>query len=100
MGVGPERNRGPLPLTRHKQEVNISNESRAHDPLLSSPGEEKKRERKHRLKKICQERKKKDPCLKIPQKMIGKKKKNGEEKKQKNYKILPEKKDPKNPPTV
>lgn len=36
--AGPERNRRPLPLIRHKQEVNISNESRAHDPLLSSQG--------------------------------------------------------------
>lgn len=42
MGAGPERNIRPLPLIRHKQEMNISNESRAHDPLLSSPGRKKK----------------------------------------------------------
>lgn len=41
VGVRPERNRRPLPLMRHKQEVNISNESRAHDPLLSRLGSEK-----------------------------------------------------------
>lgn len=38
MGSVPERNTRPLPLIRHIQEVNISNESRAHDPLLSSQG--------------------------------------------------------------
>lgn len=35
IGVGPER---PLPLIRHTQEVNILNESWAHDPQPSSPG--------------------------------------------------------------
>lgn len=39
MGAEPERNKRLLPLIRHKQEMNISNESRAHDPLRSSPGE-------------------------------------------------------------
>lgn len=46
MGAGEklEKNTRPLPLMRHIQEVNISNESRAHDPLLSSPGKKKKEE--------------------------------------------------------
>lgn len=46
MGAGPERDGWPLPLKRHKQEVSISNESRAHDPQLSSPGWRKKKKKK------------------------------------------------------
>lgn len=42
MGARPERNGRPPPLMRHKQEVNISNGSRAHDPKLPSPGRKKK----------------------------------------------------------
>lgn len=38
IGAGLERKRGLLPLIRHKQEMNISNESGAHDSLLSSAG--------------------------------------------------------------
>lgn len=41
MGTGPEINERPLPLIRHKQEESISNEFRAHDPLLSSVGRKK-----------------------------------------------------------
>lgn len=37
-GAGPERIVRPLPLIRHTQEVNILNESGAHDPQPSSPG--------------------------------------------------------------
>ncbi|MED6292930.1 hypothetical protein CHARACLAT_005604 [Characodon lateralis] len=92
MGAGPEKKGRPLPLMRHKQEVNISKESRAHDSQPSSPGAEKNKEQKIWIKSISQERKKRkaDPCLKIP-KMTGNKiceKKN-------KYKLLFEMKDPK-----
>lgn len=88
MGVEPERNRRPLPLRWHKQEVNISDESRAHDLLLSSPG----RKGKHRFKqkqKVSQERKK-ILVLKSPKIL----------EKQKIIKIPLEKKEPQNLPTV
>lgn len=40
IGARPERNIRPLPLIEHKQEVNISNASRAHNPLVFSPRKE------------------------------------------------------------
>lgn len=43
IGVGPEMNNRPLPFKRQKQEESISNESRAHGPLLSSQGRKKKK---------------------------------------------------------
>lgn len=43
MGAGPERNIRLLPLMRHKQEVSISNESRAHDSPGFEPGQGKKK---------------------------------------------------------
>lgn len=74
MGAGPERKGRPLPLMRHKQEVSISKESRAHDPQPTSPGLEKTNIKEQ--KSISQKREgggkkgKADPCLKIP-KMTG-----------------------------
>lgn len=90
MGAEPERNKRLLPLIRHKQEMNISNESRAHDPLRSSPGEgTNKEDSKYKPKK------KKRSLLENPKKeRKEEKKKNQRWKKKKNYKILPEKKEP------
>lgn len=42
VGAGPGIIHRPLPLIRHKQEESISMESRAHRPLRSSQGREKK----------------------------------------------------------
>lgn len=46
MRTGPGMNKRPLPLIRHKQEESISKESRAHRPLLSSQGDEKRNDEK------------------------------------------------------
>ena len=59
MGAGPESNERPLPLIRHKQEVNISNESRAHDPQPSSPGRKNEKKRRYGHEKILAKREKK-----------------------------------------
>lgn len=83
IGVGPERIVRPLPLIRHTQEVNILNESWAHDPPAFQPGEERKIQNKN----ISQKKKKK----KIP---VWKSQKQLELKTEKKDKILPEMKEP------
>lgn len=67
IGVGPERIVRPLPLIRHTQEVNILNESWAHDPPAFQPGEERKIQNKN----ISQKKKKKKIPVWKSQKKIG-----------------------------
>lgn len=66
IGAGPRKKKRPLPLIRHKQEKSISEDSRAHCPLLSTQGNEIKGMMKIYifLKPID----KNDPSLKIAQK--------------------------------
>lgn len=40
IGAEPRKKKRPLPLIRHKQEKSISEDSRAHHPLLSTQGNE------------------------------------------------------------
>lgn len=95
MGVGPEMNKRPLPLVRHKQEESISNESRSHDPLLSSLGRKQKCERKYGLKKKANKGKKKILVWKS-QKWLERKNEWRKKIQNPSWKKYP----PKNPPTV